>query len=442
MLRWFTLLLLIGLCFQISSAEEIRWIRHAEIASLIVDLHAGDFDGNTLNDFFIAYGGTNGSIWAVMQEQPGDFQFYFVDNYKLPAAVAIGDFDNDHWPDAVAVGSDTAKIYMDVANAHLQSKAILDISRYQLLGYTKVVTGKFDGDSLDDIVLVTIHTMDLYISKGNGTFENKPLFDNFKDPNLVFECYDLHAVDIDLDGDLDLVTGEIQGIGIYVNDGEGNFSRQMFRFVLGGHTLIHPVDIDGDQLVDVVAYIPRHKSIWIRNTGNGLFQFGGDLPFVIDIRSFTSDDYNGDGLTDLFVLQDSLAIVYFNDQEQSFENSALLFEKMDNIRFNLIKVVDYNNDGTEDYVLTSWLQGILILERSSVAGVAEFQREPTITLHELFERYASPVYQVELYTVVGKSITPFHNGGGFELKNVPRGVFFAIVRQNGNVIARYPVVRE
>ncbi len=176
-----------------------------------------------------------------------------------------------------------------------------------------------DGDGDLDLFVVNETANRLFINDGTGRFSdatvaNLPAAANNRESRQV------DFADVDNDGDQDVVIANVafNGTGnalnqVWLNDGNGRFSDASGTALagvtnLGSSFTIHFVDIDRDGDPDIVSPTTQvgsggTLSVWI-NDGNGVFTDAPESPFdpavngsVFDVEAF---DANADGLTDLY----------------------------------------------------------------------------------------------------------------------------------------------
>jgi hypothetical protein len=171
------------------------------------------------------------------------------------------------------------------------------------------------------------------------------------------------AVDIDGDGDLDVLTASRTGhtVAWYENDGSAtpSLSERVVDVGSGGslhdgpnHATAADLDGDGDQDI-LVAYAFGDTVTWYENIGlNSLTFTAHDLPFTVDgAWQVFAEDMDGD--TDLDIVTSSV----FDGQIRWFENDSMSFTERSvgiegGARF--IQVVDLNADGHPDVVAGSY----------------------------------------------------------------------------------------
>jgi len=126
------------------------------------------------------------------------------------------------------------------------------------------------------------------------------------DGHLGFGC---GFADLDNDGDNDVIIlgGERSTVGIFENDGSGNFTDRSSNNgipALVELTGFVSFDYDSDGLMDIyITRLGRPNNLF-RNTGNFKFEDITSIARVGDIgagESASAADFNGDGLLDLYV---------------------------------------------------------------------------------------------------------------------------------------------
>jgi len=168
----------------------------------------------------------------------------------------------------------------------------------------KATPADFDGDGSDDLAIASSEGLVL-LRQAGGTFEEMPRL------NPAVPCQDIVRVDIEGDGDPDLLAlpdpfqgGEAhllrndRGTLIDITESAGlSGSRRTFRALF--------VDVDADSDLDLIEAGggPLPLRLWIQTAGHfepSKQDFG--LPSQAALTDTGSADFNGDGLPDLFVL--------------------------------------------------------------------------------------------------------------------------------------------
>jgi hypothetical protein len=139
-----------------------------------------------------------------------------------------------------------------------------------------VAAGDLDGDALADVALLDEFPAAVYLYPGDG-------LGGFGSPNLVIDLETdfgvvnadgLARIDVEGDGDLDLVVGGAEDGAhyVYTNDGAGNFSAPAGpAFDVDNFTQLDDWDADGDGDTDLlIARFPDGTLLYSENVGGTL----------------------------------------------------------------------------------------------------------------------------------------------------------------------------
>ncbi len=236
-----------------------------------------------------------------------------------------------------------------------------------------LAVGDVNGDGLEDFYMANAFadTAKIFIQQPDGHFIQKkqPAFEKDK----YFESIGAVFIDVDGDGDLDLVVGSggnqaYAGSAnlltrLYLNDGKGNFSRSAKGWpeVTVNAACVRALDFDGDGLMDIfigARVIPGHyglkpASVLLKNEGKGMFidVTKSLAPQLTDLGMVTDAswaDIDGDGKPELIVVGDWMPVTIMR-----FENG--IFRKVNELAnssgwWNSLTVADVNQDGFPDLV--------------------------------------------------------------------------------------------
>ncbi len=165
---------------------------------------------------------------------------------------------------ASATGINSTNVLSDLDAAHNQI----------LMNGSGVAAGDIDGDDLCDLYFCRISGNNvLYRNLGNHRFEDVT-------EKAGVACAGLHStgatfVDIDGDGDLDLLVNSVGGgTHLFINDGRGRFSESPVTLNPGrGGMSMALADIDGDGDLDL--YVANYRSSTVRSTGLQMLLING-----------------------------------------------------------------------------------------------------------------------------------------------------------------------
>lgn len=183
------------------------------------------------------------------------------------------------------------------------------------------------------------------------------------DATFDLQHADIVAVDIDNDGDLDIIVSGITGQSvknaIFINNG-GTYTLQGSESVItpGHFADIKMGDIDGDGDLDAIfngnSNADLGKGIAL-NDGTGIFTRS-----TLDVTGATIScgfaDFNNDGLIDYYAIGNGTAnigTIFFQNTDGSFTKDQSSFAGTNLIDAD-VSLVDFNNDGYIDMFISAW----------------------------------------------------------------------------------------
>lgn len=326
--------------------------------------------------------GKTNQIDSLTIRWPGG-RFAVVKNVPVDTSITL------HFKDAVNMISSHAEItkpmYYNVTSGYIKGiihhteNEYSDFNREKLIPKMistegpKIAIGDVNGDGLEDYFMgnAFADTAKLFIQQPDGHFLQKPqsAFAN----DRYFESVGAVFLDVDGDGDLDLIvgTGGNQAIPgsaslvtrLYLNDGKGNFTRSTkgWPFISVNASCVKALDFDGDGLTDLfigARVIPGHyglkpASVLLRNEGGGLFKdvTKSLAPQLLDLGMVTDAswaDIDGDGRPELVIVGDWMPVTIMRFEMGQFRKTAELPNSSG--WWNCLTIADVNHDGFPDIV--------------------------------------------------------------------------------------------
>lgn len=280
------------------------------------DVRLADFDGDADLDMFTAH--EDDAVHALLYndgagvfvEAPGVIPVNSIAN-----AAEVIDLNGDTLPDILLGNAGANIVLLQLANGNfLDDTANRPIG----LGTTQdLLLIDVDGDNDSDLLSANELDNNLLINDGNGFFVNETAL---RLPANDGETREADAADVDADGDLDIVLGNVSFNSgrspqnrLLLNDGSGVFVDATASNLAGlvnqsSSFTIRFFDIDSDGDADILS--PRNDlgqggdvEVWL-NDGAGVFSAAASSPFSATPSGSTFDievvDVNGDGRDDLY----------------------------------------------------------------------------------------------------------------------------------------------
>ncbi|WP_337994857.1 FG-GAP-like repeat-containing protein [Polaribacter ponticola] len=207
---------------------------------------------------------------------------------------------------------------------------------------------------------------------GNFTETNKKLFTIDK----KFEDTDANFLDIDTDGDLDLLVtsggyevekgSNLLQDRIYINDGKGNFRKGALPNIKTNSKGIAYADYDNDGDLDIfIGGNVKHGQYPLADKPYFLENNNGKYTNVIDtkfddisnlkmINDALFSDFDTDGDLDLIVIGEWMSVTFYENKSNKFYLKNI--EGVTNVNgwFQTITAADLDKDGNVDYIIGNW----------------------------------------------------------------------------------------
>jgi|GEM_PF-785083 len=169
------------------------------------------------------------------------------------------------------------------------------------------------------------------------------------------EAHSVYAVDLDGDGDVDVLSasGDDSKIAWYENDGSESFTAHTITTSANDAQSVYAVDLDGDGDVDVLSASENDSKIaWYENDGSESFTAYTITTSASDVESVYAVDLDGDGDMDVLSASkaDSKIAWYENDGSESFTAHTITTSAD---RAQSVYAVDLDGDGDIDVLSAS-----------------------------------------------------------------------------------------
>jgi len=309
-----------------------------------------DLNNDSHKDIVIADYNEDDIIWS-QNNGYQNFGYGGIIDFSVDYASMIvsGDFNNDGFTDIISGGSYDIKIHLNNASQTFTT-AQVDRALYTALASC---AGDFDNDGDTDIMGGGYLNLNFIRNDGNGLFTTSKVLPS----NISMAIIDMHAADLDGDGDTDVVFSAdaygFTGLNWIENQGGGTFERRII-YGLADAEAIYPVDFDFDGDMDVVASSMDGSYVyWFENNGDEVFTqhlISGNYWYPMDVCAF---DYDQDGLMDVVAAYsgNSDKIVIHRNTGSGFTNWAINSSAPG---ANSVAVIDMDLDGDLDCLSSSF----------------------------------------------------------------------------------------
>lgn len=272
------------------------------------------------------------------------------------AAVAAADFDRDGHQDLVCAGQPRLTIFRGDGKGNLDPLSRVPGGENPV----DFAIADLDEDGNLDIAVANHDTDYLTILLGDGSGAFRPAGNSPLRIEVRPHPHAVRAVDVDVDGHVDLVVDHRDARGYLVlrGLGEGRFASPGTLVEGGGDPYRGMAigDIDGDGRPDLVAPNPTAVGVLL-NAADERIAFvraepvAAAAPFAVDLG-----DFNGDDRLDLIVASGEgspLVEIFFGDGRGGFEQaSGSPFRLAPGAKD--VAVGDFDGDGIEDAAVSSY----------------------------------------------------------------------------------------
>lgn len=370
-------------------------------------IHSCDLDNDGKKEIVIACSINNyDNYLCYYKDIDGTPEFHYLDsNANFTNSIFSADLDNDGDLDVMTTGVFYFSYPNHSGNIQAYENDNMKFIQHAVSGGTSeklhsVITATdINGDSLPDLI-VSNHKTCKYWFKNNGdfTFEDNFIFnEGNQSRNKSLKCIDFDKdgdndvlmgpggwlnntetglkevwdfsgdyyfpFDLDKDGDIDVLSGafyagtDYKMIAWDMNDGNMNFERDTVSVDISHISNIFGSDMNKDGFLDIIYSSSKGKTIGcLLNDGQNNFK----EHYIIDSSSSDGDiytifeDFNGDDKIDIIIADhDSSELIYLESNENSYDRHIISKSGYDNNYGSELFVVDYNQDGYQDFITSS-----------------------------------------------------------------------------------------
>jgi hypothetical protein len=289
-------------------------VSNPSVGNLPGTIVAGDFNGDGNLDLAVginSVAGSSESSYVTILLGDGQGHFTAVTSNPITAMGTpqlVQDFNGDGIPDLLISSLTNGTLTVLLGNGDGTFRIASGSPFATNYGTFPVVAGDFNGDGIPDLAVAGGYYLIVFLGRGDGTFTEVPI-----DGSTIVGADSFNSMvvaDYNGDGIPDLAAfGSFEGISIYFGNGDGTFR-------VGPVTVVSPSsastsltmaggDFNGDGKPDLAAPIFASSSslVVLLGNGDGTFTPASGSPLAAGgwANRVAVGDFNGDGVTDIFV---------------------------------------------------------------------------------------------------------------------------------------------
>ncbi|QQR90783.1 MAG: VCBS repeat-containing protein [Myxococcales bacterium] len=268
------------------------------------------------------------TAFSVLNDSSGNFD-------DMGYAVVWADFNNDGFLDLVVNQQNESRLFFfnpistlfeDMTNPKISngSNGFLRNNGNAFGKWRSAIAADFNHDGFVDIARNWFEQIEVYLNNGSADAEPYSFGGVSRAPNLTissgttatFNSEGMGVLDYDGDGDLDLLFDNDDAFELLLNDGNASFSYLTSAPFHGsggndGH-FIAVTDYDANGFVDILVDISSIADLWSQ-TSPSTFASVANYTQEGDTGGDIFCDFNADGRFDLFAVNGSDSLIYFQD---------------------------------------------------------------------------------------------------------------------------------
>ena len=221
---------------------------------------------------------------------------------KDPYQVAIGDINNDGYPD-LAVTNYASNSVTILMGSKTGAFTVSPTTLSTCVNPYGVVIGDFKHNNYPSIAVSCYGSaqLEIFPNNGNGTFGSPSIYTTDTNPSSLV------VGDFNRDGKLDIVVGNTTAnvVDFFAGNGNNTFAASVQSPSLNFPDSIAAGDVNGDGILDIVGVAPNFNDVVVTlGVGNGTFgtfdqRSAGEFPAAKQPWAVALGDFNNDGKLDI-----------------------------------------------------------------------------------------------------------------------------------------------
>lgn len=314
-------------------------------------LASGDLDGDGDIDLVSASGADN-AITFYRYNALNNYTAVVITTARLaPRAVAVADIDADGDLDIVAAfsGAGIVSWFQNSGSGTFTERVITTLA-----DAAGVAVGDFNRDGTIDVAASSRDTNTIIVFFQTPGL-TPPAFTSLVLSTTALGAFSLHAVDLDRDGDVDLLSAHRDDDRIvwWRSNGAGAFAEVVISATVNGARSVAAADMDRDGDLDIVAAATDDNTIYWFENKNFVFSANVVSAASSGVFAIALGDVDGDCDIDILAAERTSNLLNWYENDGLLTGSLKFTSKViSNLATNIraVMVVDMDRDGDLDVV--------------------------------------------------------------------------------------------
>ena len=287
----------------------------------------GDFNKDKLLDLAVVL--SSGEIDIYFGQRNGSFKFggSYSLSHSSAISITIGDFNNDNNLDLATVnyGASNLAVFLGSKNGTFSAATYYTLNPINFFPEC-IAVGDFNNDDFPDLVFSSTFLMiTIMFGYGNGTFQNAPIVNlNSFNPTWIV------VADLNNDGQHDIIVTKSPSIvGVFIGNGDGTFQDLYEYSPYDGNRLTNAVlgNFDKNNITDIAVAdsIDCSVTIFLRDLNENLTKQSNILlENDYSPNDMAAGDFNNDTETDLVLIstRNDVMIILLLKYQAIFSNQT------------------------------------------------------------------------------------------------------------------------